>query len=324
MFYVKGAPLPVPEIEVIEKLREDVLKKTGRELFHKIKPGPNNIQVCCPKHKDGQERKPSCGISTKQLGKNPPGTVHCFACGYVASLSEMISFCFGYDDGGSFGDSWLISNFLDYEIVQRKVDIEFTRKDNIQQENNFVTEEELSKYRFIHPYMLKRKLTDEIIEKFDIGYDKETDSLTFPIRDEEGNCVFVARRSVNYHYFHYPTEVTKPLHGLYELSLLKEKPQELYLCESSLNMLSCWIYGHPAVALLGTGNSFQMQQLRNVPQRTIVFALDPDSAGERACNKIYTSLKNYKIFKKLILPEGKDVNDLTREEFEKCQVTNFK
>lgn len=323
MFYVKGAPLPVSEVEVLEKLREDVFKKTGRELFHKIKPGPNNIQICCPKHKDGQEKNPSCGISTKQLGKNPAGTVHCFACGYVASLSEMISFCFGYDDGGSYGDSWLISNFLDYEVVQRKVDIEFTRKDN-SSDKSFVSEEELCKYRYLHPYMLKRKLTDEIINMFDVGYDKDTDSLTFPVKDENGNCLFVARRSVNKHFFNYPKEAIKPLHGLYELSLLKDKPNELYLCESSLNMLSCWIYGHPAVALLGTSNSFQLHQLRLVPQRTIVFALDPDEAGEKACNKIYSYLKNYKICKKLILPQEKDVNDLTKEEFDKCCIIEMK
>ena len=35
----------------------------------------------------------------------------------------------------------------------------------------FVTEEELKSYRFTIPYMYERKMTDALIEKFDVGYD---------------------------------------------------------------------------------------------------------------------------------------------------------
>lgn len=30
---------------------------------------------------------------------------------------------------------------------------------------------ELDRYRYIHPYMYKRGMTDDLIEKFDVGYD---------------------------------------------------------------------------------------------------------------------------------------------------------
>ena len=44
-------------------------------------------------------------------------------------------------------------------------------------------------------------MTDEVIEQFDLGYDKSTDSITFPVRDKNGDCMFVARRSIKTKYF---------------------------------------------------------------------------------------------------------------------------
>ena len=51
---------------------------------------------------------------------------------------------------------------------------EFTlnKKEEVK-EVTYVSEEELESYRFYHPYMWERKLTPEVVDKFDIGYDKE-------------------------------------------------------------------------------------------------------------------------------------------------------
>ena len=65
--------------------------------------------------------------------------------------------------------------------------------------------------------MYERGLTDEVIEEFDIGYDKDTRCITFPVRDKSGGTLFVARRSVDTKYFNYPKEAEKPLYGLFEL-----------------------------------------------------------------------------------------------------------
>ena len=58
--------------------------------------------------------------------------------------------------------------------------------------------------------MWKRHLKPEVVEKYDVGYqkdyivfeDKDTgykkydEVLTFPCRDEHGNCLFVSRRAI--------------------------------------------------------------------------------------------------------------------------------
>ena len=83
------------------------------------------------------------------------------------------------------------------------------------------------------------------------GYDINTDCITFPVRDKNGNCLFVARRSVNYKYFNYPQTVEKPVYGIYELYQLKKFPKEIYICESMIDCCYLWTFQRYAVALNG-------------------------------------------------------------------------
>ena len=76
--------------------------------------------------------------------------------------------------------------------------------------------------------MYKRKLTDEVIEMFDVGYDIYTDCLTFPCNDEKGNCLFVTRRHTKTKFFHIPTGVEKPVYGLDKIT---SDMKEVVVCE---------------------------------------------------------------------------------------------
>lgn len=318
--------------EIITELSKQ-LAINGIKRFYKSIDTPKNYMVCCPFHKEGQERKPSMGILKSD------GTCHCFACGWVGSISEMISNCFGYDDMGVFGSKWLIKNFLTLQVEERKdIELDVERKNSrnsnsISNSNysGYIGDEELDKYRYTHPYWAKRGITDEyIIELFDLGYDKETDCITFPIRDIDGNCLFIARRSVRTKYFHYPNGVSKPLYGLYELNLKYKEcvehrlpfnyfPNEVIVCESMLDALTCWQYGRYAVALNGLGNDLQFKQLKEMPCRHLILATDNDDAGMRARMNIAYNVNN-KLITQYVLPEGKkDINELTKDEFYSLQ-----
>lgn len=284
-------------------------------LFNQIKELPNDLMVSCPFHKEGQERKASCGI------RKDDGFLHCFSCGETATLEQLISRCFGYDDLGQYGLKWLKNNFLGDIIQDRKFNIDLDRQ-NHKLVESFVSENELNQYRYFHPYMFKRKLTEDIIEKFDIGYDEKTNCITFPVRDEAGNCLFVARRSVLSKFFNYPTTIQKPVYGLYELKKYGQNVEEVIICESMINALTCWVYGKYAVALNGTGTEYQYNQLKKLNCRKLVLGLDPDNAGRKGAIKLYKNLKDYKLITFLKgIPEGKDINDLTKEEFYRCYQT---
>jgi DNA primase len=164
--------------------------------------------------------------------------------------------------------------------------------------------------------MYQRKLTDDIINRYDIGYDPIQETLTFPQRDKNGNTLFIARRSVNTKYFHYPNQATKPLYGVYELYQLPEFPKTVYVCESMLDALRvCAIPGYYAVALNGLGSTNQFKELTLLPCRKLILATDNDEAGMKARQKIKQNVKNKILTQVILPPHRKDMNDLTEEEF---------
>ena len=310
MFYVKGAPILEDELQVLYKLRDDCTL-AGMNLFHRFRlSGSNDIMTTCPFHKGGQERKPSFGISKVD------GTCHCFACGWVGSLPEMISAVFGYDDNGSYGEKWLSRNFLALSVELRKpLEINMTRAGSrtAQRAPGF-TEAELDSYRYIHPYMYQRGLTDELIEEFDIGYDSRTASLTFPCYYADGTPAFIARRSVKTKYFNYPEDAEKPVYGAERF--YRKEYDFAVICESIFNALTCWKWGLPAVALLGTGAREQYDILRNMPVRKFILGLDPDEAGRKGSQKLRDALGRRKIITQFDIPEGYDINDLDEKVLE--------
>ena len=323
MIQVNNSYITADERDILIELRKQLALK-GINRFAKIIVSGDNIQTNCPFHNEGQERKPSFGILIKQKGKEQSGTCHCFACGWTGSFSEMVSNVFGYDDLGLYGGKWLVRNFLTVQIENRPDILEGfdVRKSSVRNtgNNNWNTNirvsEELDKYRNYHPYMWKRKMTPEVVEIFDIGYDKDTNCITFPVRDEYGNCVFVARRSVVSKFFNYPQNAEKPVYGLYELSMQIPYPDEVIICESMIDAITCWVYGKYAVALNGLGNDLQFRQLRHMPNRKFILATDMDKAGQTARARLKKQLSN-KLVSEYIwdVNMAKDVNDMSQEQF---------
>lgn len=327
------------DTQTILNVLKSELAIRGIDRFHIFRPNGSNIQTNCPFHKQGQERKPSFGVSGEK------DKCHCFACGWSGSIEEMVSELFGYNDAGKFGKRWLIKRFNTIEIETRKNIMEDFRNDNNtlcsnlynrsnkrsdrilcgktrqvklsdKKEQSEITEEELDKYRYVHPYMYDRGLTDEIIEKFDIGYDRERKEITFPVRDIGGRCVFVAGRSVKSKFFRLPKEKDKPVYQGYRF--VTGTYRTAYITESFLNCLTCWKYGKPAMALIGTGNEKQYKILEKLPVREYILAFDPDDAGRKATERFRKNVHG-KIIKELVYTDERDINDL-QQEFLNCKI----
>ena len=306
--------------EIITELQRQ-LRLNNIPYLNITQDSGDNIMVQCPYHKNGQENRPSAGIHKET------GTFHCFGCGEVHTLPEVISYCFGKNDFlGKYGMKWLVKNFATVRVEERKdVEIDVERnntsdKNNILDNNSsnkseFVTEEELDSYRYYHGYWDGRGITEaDIVELFDLGYDANSRCITMPVRDINGKCLFIARRSVDRKWFNYPKDVEKPLYGIYELSQRTNKPNsfpnKLFITESMIDCILLWQAGHFAVALNGTGTALQFRQLQHMPIRHFVLATDNDSAGQKAREKIKQSVHN-KIFTEIEFPNGiKDVGDL--------------
>lgn len=306
----------------------EVLSELQRQLainkipyLQKTQDSGKDIMVQCPFHGNGQERRPSAGI------RKSDGMFHCFACHEVHTLPEVISYVFGKDDMfGQYGLKWLLKNFGTVQIEERKdVEIDVSRS-NLTTKNDvlgnsdsdkpqWVSEEELDGYRYYHKYWEERGITDDnIIELFDLGYDKQTDSITFPVRDMHGHCLFVARRSVLGKLFNYPKGVKKPLYGLYEIHKRDvDAMDDVFITESMIDCILLCQAGYYAVALNGTGNELQYEQLRKLPCRHFILATDNDNAGYLARQKIKKNVTN-KLITEIDFPYNiKDIGDLGKD-----------
>ena len=320
-------------IQIVDKLAEYKLVRPNRVIN-------NYYSVYCPFHNNGQERKPSCGVVIHDEYRNgrsyKSGSWHCFACGAYKPMSEAVTEILKSRSIKKTGIEWLNENIPgfeeDYEFeslipdnlfedVNNKFALNYI-KEHTEKTTEYVSEEELARYRFTVPYMYERKLTDEVIEKYDVGVDlhwippgrkKEVPCITFPVRDEQGRTLFFCRRSIEGKMYSLPSGVTKPVFGL---DVIPKGTQSIIICESIINALTAEVYGYHAVALLGTGNAYQINQLRRLGCREFILCMDGDEAGRKATTKLRRQLSNVAIIWSLPMPDGKDLNDLTKEEFD--------
>ena len=318
--------------DILNELRVQ-LSANGIQLFSKVFDSGDDVMCQCPYHKNGQERKPSAGI------RKSDGKFHCLSCGVTTDIDEMVANCFGYSDP-AWGYKWIVRNFATVKVEERKeieLDISRNRSSGVRDTvllRDFASDEELDSYRYTHPYLYERGLTDEIIEYFDIGYDKHTDSITFPVREwllgaYWSKTKFVARRSVKTKRFDLPKDMEKPLYGLFEYYKAMEIDipkathskyshyEPVYVCEGLFDCLRLWCNGKYAVAGFGClFSEYQLKLLEELPTRKLILALDNDKAGRDGANRIRQAIKN-KIITEVILPDGKkDVGECSDEEIQ--------
>lgn len=313
----------------------------SHQLIRTNKITGNWYTVYCPFHNDGNERKPSCGVLLKEEYRNgkkyPQGLWHCFSCGTVKSMPEAVTYILKQKNIQSDGLKWLSENVPGFEInadfdylippdmmqsLSNKYAIDYIQTSLNKTSQSYVSEDELKKYRYTVPYMYARGLTDEIIEKFDVGVDmdwippgrkKKVPCITFPVRDSNGRTLFLCRRSIEGKLYNYPEYVIKPVYGL---DMIPQGCSSLIICESIINALTCWKWGYPAVALLGTGNPYQLQQLKELGIPEFVLCMDGDDAGKRATRRLKNNLSKNAIIWTIHMLDGKDVNDIDKDTFD--------
>jgi DNA primase len=330
MITVWDQPVLANVRDIVTQLRTEI-RAEGSELLRDLKPTNRNIMVTCPFHNNGTERKPSFGISTVETREGqkvyPAGTCHCFTCDYSSDLPEFISNIMGKQDKGMSGYKWITSRFSAVTVEQRKpLQLDMTRSKGRRgavQKVEYITEEELESYRYSHPYMYFRKLNDKVIDYFDVGYDKATDSLTFPVHDLTGGVVFVQRRAVAKKGFMNESIAAKGqvVYGLYHVYKNLSWIKEVVICESIIDALTCWVHRVPAVATLGAlPTAKQVELLSQVPVRKYIVGYDNplmDEAGKKGAIRISDSLGKKKLIEYLKYPDGvKDINEMTEEQFQ--------
>lgn len=337
------------EEQVTEVLHH--LENSG--LIRLVKPLGDWYRCYCPIHNSGNESRPSCGVALRDIYmdgkiKYPAGLVHCFTCGLSKKMPDAITEILnlhgitssGLDwlkehvpgfDGNDVNFDFLIPPEMTEELVNRYA-INYIQS-KLSELPKYISEAELASYRLTVPYMYERKLTDEVIAKYDVGFDanfippgksKPVPCITFPIRDIYGNVPGFCRRSIKGKFFFMDPGVKKSVYGLYELP---KRVKSVIITESCFNTLTCVVYGKPAVGLMGTGTPEEIEQIKMIGADEYVLWLDPDAAGERGMAKLKKALSRVAIVRKAgkippIKNEAtgelisRDINNLSKEEFD--------
>ena len=298
------APIMTILTTLKSELHNGLLKDINRET-------QDNIPITCPSHKGGKEHKPSCFVYCRKDNDDIEyGRVHCFTCGYSADLPTFVGDCFGGDR--DFGKKWLTTKFgssynLSVDYLEPII-LDAPKK-------TFLDEAVLNKYMYYHPYMWKRGLSKDVVDRFGIGYDKDHNAITFPVWDEKDNLVMITSRNVSNKYFHIEANKDKPVYLLNFIN--RDKIDKVYVCESQINALTLYSWGYPAIALFGTGSQYQYDILNKSGIRNYVLCFDGDSAGDKGRDRFIRNIRKDVFVSYKKIPTGKDVNDLTKEQFEK-------
>ena len=291
---------------ILRKIQSELTNGKLRDIINK----GDNYVVTCPFHKDGKEHKPSCQLYCGETKDISFGTFHCFSCDEKGSLAKFVGACFDQDE--DFGTEWLLDRFGNtyvdstpdmqpIVIGQKKV-------------KNTSSAPDLSGMENYHPYMTKRKLTEQVIDEFQIKYNPKLQTIVFPVWDEDGNMTMLTQRSVNTKQFYIDSGVEKPV---YLLNRVKDKNYPfVIITEAQIDALTCWGYGVPACAFIGLGSDKQYDILNRNRIKCWVTMFDNDQAGRDATQRFNRMIRKDLFVVNVKIPDGrKDINDLSEEEF---------
>lgn len=89
------------------------------------------------------------------------------------------------------------------------------------------------------------------------------------------------------------------------------------VCESQINALTCWSYGVPSIALFGSSlTNYQRDILNRSGIRHYILALDNDDAGKKGVERFMSMIRKDVFVDIVEVPPNRDINDLSKEEFE--------
>lgn len=294
----------------------------------------NNHVGLCPFH---NENTPSFSVDTEQ----------------------NVFYCFGCKEGGDAIAYYQKLNNLDFlEAIAQLADKYGVTldKDQTEKQKQLASKQDIA-YKLlgdmnkqfqsqlnqkVKDYLYKRKINDNTIKTFGLGYgnsvkieNKEIakelgilkgdkfvyqDRLIIPIRNKNGLTIALNARTLSDQepkYIHSPNsylwQKKDTLFGLSEAIPLIKRQDKVYIVEGSFDVMAGWQHNLPMVACLGS--TITKQQLIELLKLTnnIIFCLDKDKAGEKAIYRLIELVEKEILsgvfYPKILMLETKDIAD---------------
>lgn len=314
-------------VEILEDLRlhwvDNELSKYNDTALTKLKDTGENLMFCCPHH---HERNPSCGIKTDY-----PFGWNCFSCGASGNLPQLVAHVMGYRNE-LYGMRYITKNYLVTTSKERPaLDIDSILDGNDLERKRSLDESEVAKFqKKRHSYIQQRGFSDRTIRKYEVGYDEETQSITFPVRTSKGNIRFIKKRFVAKKGFLNEKGIDKKdiVYGLYYILQSPTEITRIKLTESETDTMACYEGKLPSGAILGRLLfKEQVRELLLAGIKEVDLFLDNDKHGVNATIQAYEMLSRTPIKVNVVLYPGikwgidtldedevphKDANDLLK------------
>lgn len=166
-----------------------------------------------------------------------------------------------------------------------------------------------------------------LLGKSDAGetYARFRGRVIFPIRDKRGRTIGFGGRVLDDSLPKYLNSPETPLfhkgrevYGLYELLQKQPKPQRILIVEGYMDVVALAEFGfYSAVATLGTATSQAHIDLLFRFASELVFCFDGDNAGQKAADRAmeqaFSSLRDGRQVRVMLLPQSHDPDSLVRE-----------
>ena len=305
---IDGYHIDKPLYDILTELRGQL--DNGR-LGTVEKPRGDWIKVTCPRHSDGRESNPSCGVYVGEDGRFSYGLYHCFTCGATGPFERFMAECMGCSE--DYARRWLTANY-GVRGDGPGLDLEEITLGPSPKGEAFLDESILDGYQHWHPYMSKRRLSRKVCEEFKVRYDPRSECLVFPVWDDRGRLLMLTRRSVRNKTFIIDKGKEKPV---YLMNYVKSRGiKEVTVCESQINALTLWGYGIPAVATFGCSvTKRQMSVFDRSGVSHIYLCYDGDEAGRDGTERFLRMVGGGILTDVIVMDPGKDVNDISEERF---------
>lgn len=257
---------------------------------------------------------PYCGRENKMGINLSLYRCNCFRCGEHPSPAQMVMDVEGIDNYSE------LLKYLQNETFQgitfKEEQVELAEQKSLYLPEGFtnISFGDNTLGNIIRNYMKKRGFDIEVLSRNGIGYcntGKLFGYLIIPFYSKGKLRYYNARRVIgNGPRYNNPTKDITGVgkeHIIYNEDAL-EMYNSIFICEGAINALTL---GERGIATMGKSiSAYQVNQLIKAPVKRYIILLDPD-AKDKAID-LALKLSQFKKVKIVILPDGKDVNDLGR------------
>lgn len=180
----------------------------------------------------------------------------------------------------------------------------------------------LNEYKWRHPYLERRGISEAVQRMMRIGYDKQSKAITIPWFTPSGQMANVKYRKVNEKTFWY-RKGGLPIRSLvYGMDVIyRKRIKEAVICEAEIDAMTCMTVGIPAIAIGGgTFTNEQAEIIRRSPIESLIIGTDNDNVGISLKKEIINKMSRSVELKYVEFPAGcKDLNDVkVLSDLKKC------